>query len=135
MLLITNGTNFGLESDYLSWNNMQWEHFNSNIVKYQVSKTEICSQEKLHKFSLPDNINWYECRRTCKNYQNSHMPSLQNHERSVSVSNWFMDRMFSKGPNDELSPFPSGCLRFWLPITDEVEDGDWVDYWKRRGFF
>ena len=110
MLLITNGTNCGLEGDYLSWNKMQWEQFNSNIVKYQVPKTEICSQERLHKFSLPDNINWYECRRTCKKFQNSHMPSLQNNERSVSVANWFMDRMFSKGPNDELSPFPSGCL-------------------------
>ena len=28
---------------------------------------------------------------------------------------------------DSLQSFPSGCTRFWIPITDEAEDGVWVD--------
>ena len=128
MLLITNGTNCGLEGDYISWKDMKWENYNSNILKYKIPQTEICNQEKLHKFSLPDNVNWYECQKTCTKFQNSHMPSLNNHERSLSVANWFMDRMFAKDLSGNVSPFPSGCVRFWLPITDVVEDGVWVDY-------
>ena len=56
------------------------------------------------------------------------MPSLLGPERAEKVTRWFMERMFMRDNiTDTLLPFPSGCNRFWLPITDLAEDGVWVD--------
>ena len=54
------------------------------------------------------------------------MPSLTNQQRSQELATWFMQKMFMKS-DDGVVPFPSGCNRFWLPMTDVEEDGVWID--------
>ena len=54
------------------------------------------------------------------------MPGLTSQQASDEVAGWFMRKMFMKSP-DRLLPFPAGCNRFWLPMTDIEQDGVWVD--------
>ena len=113
----------------LHWSEMEWEVVGGEIDEYEVELTEVCDASQQFWFSLESMVNWYQCSSNCYKYQRAIMPSLKSEKKSMELTQWFMKKMFFKDSNssNNLTPFPTGCNRFWLPITDEAEDGVWVD--------
>ena len=112
----------------LAWNTLNWNFIGDKIKVMEVEEEELCNQDKTYLFSLENPLSWHECTRNCHKILKARMPSLLGPERSEKVTRWFMERMFLRDNiTDTLLPFPSGCNRFWLPITDIAEDGVWVD--------
>ena len=114
----------------LIWSEMEWDITGSKVEEYQVNQDELCSDQEQFWFSLEQPINWYECHQNCYKYKQAIMPSLLEREKSSMLTKWFMDKMFEKENNssNNLVAFPTGCTRFWLPISDEAEDGVWLDH-------
>ena len=112
----------------VAWNDLLWNFIGDKIEVMEVEEDDLCNQDKTYMFSLENPLSWHGCKKNCHKILKARMPSLLGPERSEKVTSWFMDRMFLKDNiTDTLLPFPSGCNRFWLPITDLAEDGVWVD--------
>ena len=110
------------------WNNLNWNFIGDKIKVMQVEEGELYNQDKTYLFSLENPLGWHNCKKSCHKILKARMPSLLSPERSGKVTRWFMNRMFMRdNMTDTLLPFPSGCNRFWLPITDLAVDGVWVD--------
>ena len=116
------------EKSGVAWKDLIWTFIGDKIKVIEVEEEELCNQDETYLFSLENPLSWHECKKDCHKILKARMPSLLNSERSEEVTRWFMDRMFMRDNiSDTLLPFPSGCNRFWLPITDLAEDGVWVD--------
>ena len=111
---------------HLSWGDMEWAQAGSVQVQ-EVQQQELCQQRPLW-FSLEAPVSWHGCKASCHKFLAARMPSLPDQERSREIAEWFMGRMFmQENTSATPAPFPRGCTRFWLPLTDLAEDGVWVD--------
>ena len=127
MIEITSGCQHDFVPD-ISWKDMEWDLRGENIYIYKTNQEKLCMKKQNHWFSLENPVSWHECKQNCYKYLKGHMPSLMDKYKSHDLTAWFMERMFMfDNMSGSLVPFPSGCNRFWLPITDLEEDGVWVD--------
>ena len=128
MLKITKGQDCSPTEDIvLAWSDMKWKLQGSHAKAVDIPENEICNKDRIFFFSF-GLVNWYNCKENCKKVSpEASMPSIPNFERNAVVSSWFMEKMFMKDEMGDHHPFPSFCNRFWLPITDKVKEGVWVD--------
>ena len=126
MLAVTQGCQpLAGEGGLLSWRDMEWAHAGSVQVQ-EVQQEDLCQRPAW--FSLEAPVSWHACKASCHKFLQARMPSLPDQEKSREIAEWFMERMFmQENTTATLAPFPSGCTRFWLPLTDLAEDGVWVD--------
>ena len=118
------------EAKGLKWSDMEWEVNGGKVKEYIVNQDELCSNKEQFWFSLEQPITWHECHHSCHKYKQAIMPSILERAKSKLLTNWFMDKMFEKESNssERLVAIPKGCTRFWLALSDEAEDGVWIDH-------
>ena len=64
--------------------------------------------------------------RLCSKMGGSRMPGIPDRETGRSLTDFF-SRTALQEKEGQWVPYPDGCSSFWLPYTDEAEEGVWLD--------
>ena len=111
------------QGSYLDWTNMHWDlHGQAKLINIPVM--EPCEKESLIKVYYTKFTKMTDCMHHCQKL-GGRAPTI------VNMSEWENFQLFMK---DNFYRQDANFLEgfFWLPITDEAEEGVWRDYYTEE---
>ena len=110
------------EGDYLAWGQMEWTLRGQAVIK-TVDEKDLCMGDPFLNLYPARYPTMESCRHFCQNL-GSRSPQLVTSQQWTHL-HLFLDRLINKrGPK---------AMTIWLPLDDKDTDGQWVDYYDRKG--
>ena len=128
MIDLTSGESCAEVGDYLSWKETQWNMTGNVSQESIVKKEDLCHSSTSNIVLFTENfLEWEECMFFCAKLPNTRSPSISSEEEFLDMMGT-VDKIIHDPETGNLNPGVPG-ISYWIPVTDEKIEGQWVDYY------
>ena len=118
---MTAGNRCGEEGDYLAWSDMEWV-LHGEAKLETIAMEELCEGGPMVNLYYSKFPSMQSCMYHCENL-GTRAPSVVSSEDWIALQSFMRTKLYDPGlPN----------LEIWLPITDQVTEDVWVDFYDGR---
>ena len=128
MIDLTSGESCAEVGDYLSWKETEWNMTGNVSQESIVKKEDLCHSSTSNIVLFTENfLEWEECMFFCAKLPNTRSPSISSEEEFLDMMGT-VDKIIHDPETGNLNPGVP-AISYWIPVTDEKIEGQWVDYY------
>ena len=124
---ITNGSECGLEGNYLSWNRMEW-NISGTVRKDTVEKGDLCQERASPMVLLTESFPiWEECMQFCPKLRGARSPVMRKFHQFMLLHKWILSAMINPKTKKNWPGIFGRAI--WMSSNDMEEEGVWKDFY------
>ena len=126
----TDECNMEADGDYLAWDPMDWD-IRGATVRRSISKHDLCMKEAQAMIITAPFYTMHECVNMCSRLiTNGSMMTVRTPQENQSNRDLLKFVLYGTNSTSRRPNMTSDSC--WLPITDEAEEGQWLDIYTEK---